>query len=68
MNNGIPNIVKGRGGGVVLVAFNNQDLPLYQGWRTFFEGACPKCPQISKNTHLPMGILKEKMKSCSLWK
>jgi hypothetical protein len=50
MNNGIPNIAKERGGGVVLGAFNSQDLPLNQGWRTFFEGACPNCPQISKNT------------------
>jgi len=52
MNNGIPNIVKGRGGGggVVLGAFKSQDLPLDQGWGAFFEGACPDCPQISKNT------------------
>jgi hypothetical protein len=50
MNNGIPNVVKGRSGGVVLGAFNSQDLPLDQGWGTFFVGACPDCPQISKNT------------------
>jgi hypothetical protein len=39
MNNGIPNIVKGRGGEVVLGVFNSQDLPPDQGWGTFFEGA-----------------------------
>jgi len=42
--------MKGRGGGMVLGAFNNQELPLYHGWGTFFEGVYPNCPQISKKT------------------
>jgi hypothetical protein len=70
MNNGITNIVKGRGGGVVLGAFNSQELPLYQGWGTFFEGVGPNCPQISEKTVACLwGILKtKKIRSCNLWK